>query len=385
MSFDLGRSGRATANATFYGLVALAFGLLASLSGFVSYFAPLYETCRSVWDNVLLWLSSVSVLVPIGIVASVVLVAVLTLTRQWLATQRLLRALGPYRVPAPPRLARIACEVGLEDRIDCVDGLGVGPFCHGFVQPRVCVPAALLDILDDVELRAVLRHEDHHRRSRDPLKMWLSRALARGLYFLPLAGDLRDSYLAAKEVAADEIMAQPDELPLASALVKIISAGRSAGGPRLAPAFPMLSSVEVTAAALGDVAIAGFISVTRVPAEGTEERIRRLVDGEPAPLWLPSIGSVVLSVLIVVAIFAVSYTNLGATSVMPLSQECVTEKLLRRPASGTREPALQLETSDWAQSSGLANRRPTVVAGVDAAFGQRDCALLTPSCQRVER
>ena len=369
MIFDTRRVGRTTANLAFYGLMSLAFGLLVSLSGFVSYFAPIYETCQSVWDNLLVWVSSLGALVPVLVVGCAVIVVVLTLIRQWRATRRLLGALAPYWVPAPPRLVRIAREVGLEDRIDCVAGIMIGPFCYGFVRPRVCVSMALLDMLDDSELRAVLRHEGYHAQSRDPLKIWLSRALARGLYFLPLAGDLRDSYLSAKEVAADEVMARTEELPLASALVKIMSAAPS----RLGSLAPAASPVEATAGALGEVAVAGLISISRVPADATEERIRRLVDGEPAQLRLPSIRNLLLSVMIVAAIFTVSYTNLSAMSVMPVSQECVTEHLLHRSDSDF-QPFI---------SSPEIGRSYRLYDAPVKVLSESACGLLTPSCPRT--
>lgn len=372
MPFDLGRNGRTLASATFYGLALLAFGLLVALSGFMSYFAPIYQTCKSVWDNLLLWLSSLGALVPIVVISTFVLLAGLSLFRQWRATRRLLQTLARQRVPAPPRLKRLAREVGLENRLDCVDGWAVGPFCYGFAEPRVCIPIALLDVLEDSELQAVLRHEGYHAQSRDPLKIWLIRALARGLCFLPLAGELRDSYLSAKEIAADEIMARSDELPLASALVKIISAGET----RLAPA--------TTATALGQTPVAGLISISHEPANGTEKRIRRLIDGEPAPLNLPSLKSVLLSVLVVVGIFAVSYTNLSATSMVPVSQECVSQRLLRRPDTNV-QPAFgerqNLLGSEWSVSELKADERPALLdAPTDSAVDRVTCDLLKPSC-----
>lgn len=384
MRFDLARNGRITANVAFYGLVLLAFGLLAALSGFVSYIAPIYEACRSMWDNLLLWGSSLGVLLPTAVICSVLAVAGLTLVRQWRATQRLVRALARYRVPVPPRLARIAREVGLEERVDCIADVMIAPFCYGFVQPRVCVPTVLLDQLEDSELRAVLRHEGYHAESRDPLKIWLSRALARGLYFLPLAGDLRDSYLAAKEIAADETIAQVEELPLASALVKMLSIGEAQVEPATSPGSPSTrlktGLADVTAAALGELSIAGLINVTRVSSNETEERIRRLIDGRPAQLALPSVASVVVSTIIVIAIFAASYTNLNAALVMPVSQECVTQNMLHRS-----QPALTIE---WPADS--LGRDATSAVSVTTSVRDRpaarrfDCALVVSDCAGTE-
>ncbi len=363
MRSELGHSGRRTASVAFHTLVLLGFGLLVALSGFVSYYAPIYETCKSLWDNLLLWVSSLGALIPLSVGGSVVVITIFTLIRHWRATQRLLRALARHQVAVPPRLTRLAREVGLAGQIDCVEDVTIGPFCYGFVNPRVCLPVELLDLLNDTELRAVLRHEVYHAQSRDPLKIWLCRALARGLYFLPLAGDLRDSYLTAKEIAADEIMPQADELPLASALVKMVAAN---GEPSAQP--------SVMAAAVGNTSVAGLISITRVPSNQTEERIRRLVDGQAVELRLPSLRNVALSALIVAAIFAASYTNLNAMSMMPVSQECATvsQGQGQEPRLTIGWPVVSLENYTTAAE-------PT--GSEPAATDQPGCGLLRPSCE----
>ncbi|MFQ5859756.1 MAG: M56 family metallopeptidase [Anaerolineae bacterium] len=395
MQFGLGHRGRITADATFCGLVVLAFGVLGALSGFVAYFAPIYDSCKSMWDNLLLRASYLGFLLPITIAGSVVILAGLTLVRQWRATRRLLRDLAPHRVPVPSRLFRIAQEVGLQDRIDCVSDVISAPFCYGFIRPRVCVPTVFLDWLDDSELRAVLRHEAYHTESRDPLKVWLSRALARGLYFLPLARDLRDSYLAAKEVAADETTAEIDELPLASALVKMLSAG----GRQLELATPALNLVwpearpeldaghrrraEVAVGVLGHASAVGLVSVTRVPSNQTEERLRRLIDGRPAQLMLPSVKSIVFSAVIVVAIFAASATNLSAVSVVPVSQECSAESVRRQPQAALPRAQDTAMTVVWPVDTLEMDTGPIeqTVAGPDATFSRLGCDLLKPTCR----
>lgn len=48
--------------------------------------------------------------------------------------------------------------------------LGTDALVVGSVRPRVFVGAALLTALSDDELEAVMYHEDHHRRTRAPLR-----------------------------------------------------------------------------------------------------------------------------------------------------------------------------------------------------------------------
>jgi hypothetical protein len=94
-------------------------------------------------------------------------------------------------------------------------------FCVGLLRPRVYVSRAALDLLDDDELEAVLAHEAHHVRRRDPLRLLVARALGDGLFFLPLVRRLAERYAALAELAADEAAAsgRGGRRALASALL----------------------------------------------------------------------------------------------------------------------------------------------------------------------
>lgn len=60
------------------------------------------------------------------------------------------------------RLYGVACSV--------TPALGTDAMVVGFVRPRIFVGARLLSALNDDELEAVVYHEDHHRRTRAPLR-----------------------------------------------------------------------------------------------------------------------------------------------------------------------------------------------------------------------
>jgi len=49
-------------------------------------------------------------------------------------------------------------------------GLGADALVMGSVRPRIFVGASLVGLLEDDELEAVVYHEDHHRRTRAPLR-----------------------------------------------------------------------------------------------------------------------------------------------------------------------------------------------------------------------
>jgi bla regulator protein blaR1 len=94
-------------------------------------------------------------------------------------------------------------------------------FCIGLLRPRIYVSRGALELLRDEERAAVLAHEAHHARRRDPLRLLVARALAEGLFFLPAVRRLPERYAALAELAADEAAAagRGGRRALASALL----------------------------------------------------------------------------------------------------------------------------------------------------------------------
>ncbi len=297
--------GRAAADGPLYALVILIFGLVAGLLAFVMPYALAYEVagdvCREAWLSVVLRHPSPGVILPLGLSALVALVFAAGALRQWVATLRLVRGLHRQRLAVPSRLRRVAGDLGLAGRIDYVASATPFAFSYGLVRPRVCLSSELIHLLDDAELRAVLLHECHHLSSHDPLKILVSRAAAAGLFFLPVAGELRDRYLVSKEIAADEAAhGETGDAPLARALFKLL-----AGERRALP---------------DSLAAVGAFNVTH-------ERIRRLIDGRPTIAALPPLRAVVVSVAVVVGVLLASYAPLAARPAQaPLIRtECVTD------------------------------------------------------------
>jgi len=76
-------------------------------------------------------------------------------------------------------------------------------FCVGLLRPRIFVSTATLDVLKEDEFEAVLAHESHHARCRDPLRLLLARTVSDALFFLPGMREIASRYAALAEVAAD--------------------------------------------------------------------------------------------------------------------------------------------------------------------------------------
>jgi hypothetical protein len=77
-------------------------------------------------------------------------------------------------------------------------------FCAGLFNPRVYVSSGAVASLDRTALDAVLAHEAHHARRRDPLRFAVGRVLARALFFVPGLDELVRRQQNLAELGADE-------------------------------------------------------------------------------------------------------------------------------------------------------------------------------------
>ena len=102
-------------------------------------------------------------------------------------------------------------------------------FTGGFLQPRVFVSTGLLEALSEAEMRAVILHEFHHQKSKDPLKGLLVSFLTDFLFFLPTSRFLKKTYSLDVELTADahSVRHRSDPADLAVSLLKM----QRSGGP----------------------------------------------------------------------------------------------------------------------------------------------------------
>ena len=167
-------------------------------------------------------------------------------------------------------------------------------FCAGLLRPRVYVSTGALDILDEHGLAAVLAHERHHARNRDPLRLACGRALVAGMLFVPALSRLLQRQTALAEIGADD-------------------AARAEGVERAALASAMLSFSETA----GDD-----------PIGVDPQRIDNLL-GEPPewrfPLLLSALSTVALVSMVTLAVLAGRVASGSATLAPPFlsGQPCV--------------------------------------------------------------
>jgi|GEM_PF-2071849 len=96
-------------------------------------------------------------------------------------------------------------------------------FTGGFLKPRVFVSTKLIEVLSEDELRAVILHEAHHQKSKDPLKGLVVSFISDFLFFLPISPYLKKTHLLTSEMAADaySVLGQADPADLAGSLLKV--------------------------------------------------------------------------------------------------------------------------------------------------------------------
>jgi len=186
----------------------------------------IYHLCQANWEALSYympasWRSIIPVLAIIILGRGIFLIAV-----RLRATRKFTRTLALSQRPLPPRLVRLMEQVELKPHeLVCFETPAVWAFSLGAWRPQVWLSTGLLALLDDEELLAVLQHETHHCRQRDPLRRLISRLIGDIFFFAPLLCRLVDHSHLAQEMAADAsvIAKMGDTIPLASALHKLLT------------------------------------------------------------------------------------------------------------------------------------------------------------------
>lgn len=132
------------------------------------------------------------------------------------------------------RLRRCLDQTSVPDEVDgvalrVIEGGPVEAFVLGILRPTVYVGAASFGVLDAEELRAVVHHEDHHRRTRAPLRAAAVEAWLRIVGRWSAARRLLWMRLAELESAADAHAMRRGVRPaaIAAALLKVEATTRA--------------------------------------------------------------------------------------------------------------------------------------------------------------
>lgn len=205
------------------GASAVAVALAAAISGVSVRPPPLDELLAACQAVLLPEVSALGVLtLLLGVLAfSVLGLGGASARRQFRASRRFLGALRfVERRPIDGTVVTL------------VESRELLAFCAGLLRPQIYLSTGSLARLRADELQAVLAHERHHARQRDPLRLFATRVLADALFFLPAARRLGERYAALAELAADRaaVRTAGDAAPLASALLSFEAANPAVVG-----------------------------------------------------------------------------------------------------------------------------------------------------------
>lgn len=302
----------------------MTFVTLASLLGFVLWQTPVlaqsvWLACQSAAATLGSLALALGLLLPLLLLIAGLANLSLSALVQMHYTRRLVTEMRARRLGSAP-VERLLSELGLAGRVVVVADDAAYTFTQGLWTPRIWISTGMIAMLDEVELRAVLRHERYHLQQRDPLRVFLSRCLARALFFVPVAANLRDDYLVAKEVEAD-VASEADEA-LAAALFKLLRSGA-----RLPQAAAM--------AAIG-------------PVDATSARIERLLTGQRS-VQRQRLAPLLASLIVALALATVGYLSTARAATPLAGGECGYSAPLQHPADNIWLTPVDSEPASYVQ------------------------------------
>lgn len=301
-----------SAEARHRALVRLGVGLLLALSVVPAtgrprdVLSPIVDRCREVVERCALVLQAAGAplrWLPVAILVVGLGYAVIDRVRLSRRVARFLRAHHLRRACPTEPIGRLAAEFDCDSRVRVVVGPAPNPaFTAGLLRPHVYVSAELQNRLGPAELRAVMRHEFHHLRRRDPLRFALLRFAGKVLFWLPLIGVLAEDLMEDAEVMADDFAADAggggDPLDVATALVK-------------------LGRVNEEALTVGVASLRGFSLLDRRVRRLASERVAR-----PSVLrWRPALLSAT-SLTIIWLVSVLAPARLDAAMTMGWNDRC---------------------------------------------------------------
>ncbi len=129
----------------------------------------------------------------------------------------------------PVRVLSIAADAGLDaSRVTIIRDHRAFAMTVGVRWPEVILTTAALRTLSCAQLHAVLEHEAHHVREREPLRRLLLSLTLLWVPFQRFRRHLRENYVAASEVEADERV--QDQHTLGAALLRLATPPIAAAG-----------------------------------------------------------------------------------------------------------------------------------------------------------
>ncbi len=236
------------------------------------------ETCRDFITSVTnLFITGLIATLPHSLFSPMILLGLLSLTMaitffliQIYKTYRYLRSILRNKVASTKKISEIALKLGIENKLVVAKEGNFSSFVFGLLSPKICLNQSFANSLTSKELEAVLLHEKHHLKNKDPLKILITQTLQSLLLFLPVFRDLQNHYLLSQEVAADRaVLKNAGVFVLRNALIKSISLpGNNFALARLSAEQSFEQRIKILTAKSSGItlSISGFRLITSVLA-----------------------------------------------------------------------------------------------------------------------
>lgn len=132
----------------------------------------------------------------------------------------------PWRRPQPRELLyHLAARHGVLSNVRIMLGSPINPaFTAGLIRPAIYLSEVVPQRLSEREIEAVLLHEIHHLRHRDPLRTVVASLIADIFFWIPLARNAVAALVARLEFAADDAARRIGDTVVAAAILKLADA-----------------------------------------------------------------------------------------------------------------------------------------------------------------
>lgn len=145
------------------------------------------------------------------------------LYKAWQTTRFSTRLLKSASTETPLKLSPILPELPFQRNVVVIRAVDPFALCCGFLHPRICLSSGLIEALSPDQIRAVVYHEEHHRRRWDPLRILMLEGVRVMFFFVPVIREWCADYRTRLELDADQYaMDRVGRSPLAGALHRLM-------------------------------------------------------------------------------------------------------------------------------------------------------------------
>lgn len=207
--------------------IASLFGLyrLVASSSKSSVVTPVAGVCQLAYEQTMDRAGHIAIAILLTVLIVFTARAVFILWQGWRKTASVGKAMSIAVSGASQVIDSLQEQSPRGSRIEVVYGESPFAMTLGYFRHRIALSSRLVEMLDEDELEAVIRHEFVHADRRDPLRVLLAEFFRAGLPFIPALLYLLEQFGLRKEIEADAavVRSMGSPAPLASALSKVLA------------------------------------------------------------------------------------------------------------------------------------------------------------------